>query len=82
MVDFIKHKIACTALDSKKLISQDFTNNTVNYKYSIMVDLIPLCKDDLVALPKPLSRLLGGIGPLCIVYKVSTSVHLVDVVTM
>jgi len=82
LVDFIKHKIACQTKEAKELISQDFTNNTTTYKYTYLVELIPLCKEDLVWIPKTLSRLLGGMGPLCVVYKVSTAVHIVDVLTM
>ena len=53
-----------------------------NYKYTFSVDIAPICKDDLVILPKTLSNLLGGIGPLVLVYKISTFVHIVDVFTM
>ena len=45
-------------------------------------ELAPICKDDLAVLPKSLSKELGGIGPLVLVYKISTFVHVVDVFTM
>jgi len=54
----------------------------VNYKYSFSVELATICKDDLVLLPRALSRELGGMGPLVLIYKISTFVHVVDVVTM
>jgi nonsense-mediated mRNA decay protein 3 len=57
-------------------------NNVYNYKYTFSVEIAPICKDDLVILPKPLSSQLGGIGPLVLVYKISTFVHIVDVHTM
>jgi nonsense-mediated mRNA decay protein 3 len=47
-----------------------------------LVELAPICKDDLVILPKSLSKELGGIGPMVLVYKISTFVHVVDVITM
>jgi nonsense-mediated mRNA decay protein 3 len=53
-----------------------------NYKYTFSVDIAPICKDDLVILPKALSKELGGIGPMVLVYKISTFVHIVDVFTM
>jgi len=46
------------------------------------VELAPISKDDLVEIPKALGRELGGMGPLCLIYKVTTSVHIVDVFTM
>jgi nonsense-mediated mRNA decay protein 3 len=44
--------------------------------------LAPVCRDDLVILPKALSRKLGGIGPMVLVYKISKFVHIVDIKTM
>lgn len=41
-----------------------------------------MCRDDLVLLPKDLSKKLGGIGPLVLVYKISKFVHILDVKTM
>jgi len=72
----------CQVKESKELISQDHKSNKTNYKYSLSVDLAPISKDDLVEIPKSLGRELGGIGPLCLIYKVTTSVHIVDVFTM
>ena len=46
------------------------------------MDIAPVCKDDLVLLPQALSQELGGIGPLVLVFKISTAVHIVDVRTM
>lgn len=47
-----------------------------------MVELAPICRDDLAILPKPLSKLLGGIGPMVLCYKISQFVHIVDIKTM
>lgn len=47
-----------------------------------MVELAPICREDLVIIPKVLSNELGGLGPLCLIYKISHSVHVVDVTTM
>ena len=46
------------------------------------MDIAPICKDDLVLLPKSLSKELGGIGPLVLVYKISNFVNIVDIKTM
>jgi nonsense-mediated mRNA decay protein 3 len=67
---------------SKQLISQDVRNGTYSYKHSISIDIAPICRDDLAVLSKPLSKLLGGIGPMVLVYKISTFVNIVDVFTM
>ena len=38
------------------------------------MEIAPICKDDLVLLPRQLSKDLGGLGPLVLVYKISTFV--------
>ena len=67
---------------SRQLVSHDEQSGDSKYKYSNILELAPICKDDLVILPKPLQKHLGGIGPVILVYKVTTSVHIVDVHTM
>lgn len=44
-----------------------------------MVELAPVCREDLVLLPKQLAKELGGIGPLVLVYKISKFIHIVDI---
>lgn len=46
------------------------------------MELAPVCRDDLIILPSKTAKALGGIGPLVLVYKVTTSVHIVDIHTM
>lgn len=82
LAEFIQSQVPSKMKQSKQLISHDMKNNTFNYKYTVSIDIAPICKDDLVLLPKSLSRELGGIGPLVLVYKISTFVHIVDVITM
>ena len=55
---------------SKKLISHDVNSNTYNYKYTFSVEVIPVCKDNVVALPKQMAHHLGGIGQIIVVNKV------------
>jgi len=63
-------------------VSHDEQDGTFNYKYTFNVELAPVCRDDLVILPKVLSNNLGGIGPMVLVYKISKAVHIVDIKTM
>ena len=82
LTDFILNQVPTRVKLSKQLISHDEGNNEYNYKFSTAIDIATVCKDDLVLLPKKLSKELGGIGPLVLVFKISTFVHLVDVITM
>lgn len=60
---------------SKKLISHDDNSNVFGYKYTWLVEIPPICKDDLVVLPRG-GRL--GEGGIFLCTKISTSLHFVD----
>merc|ERR1719266_3230698 len=62
----------------KKLISHDQNSNTYNYKYVFSVEVVPICKDNVVCLPVRLARSLGSIGQICHVQKVNHLLHLID----
>ena len=64
---------------SKELVSHDTHNNTYDYKLAFAVEVVPVCRGDVVFIPKALSRSLGSItqGPL-VCYKVAQVLHLVD----
>ena len=80
--EFIKRSLACKAKQSKQLVSHDERNSTYHYKYTFLIDLAPICREDLVILPKKLARDYGGIGPMILIYKISKSIHIVDINTM
>ena len=82
MIDFIQQHFIAKAKNSKQLITSDARNNSYHYKFTSICDLAPICRDDLVLLPPKLSKELGGVGPIVLVYKVTTSVHMVDIHTM
>ena len=79
---------------SKRLISHDIHSNIYNYKYTTVVEIVPVCKvrhfkaismvfnailqDDIVCLSKKQSKQLGNIGPLCICSRVTQNVYLID----
>ena len=61
---------------SSKLVSMDKTSNKAHMKKTYLVELVPLCRDDLIVLPKKSAIKLGG---LVLVTKVSSTVHLIQV---
>ncbi|KAI1912559.1 ribosome-binding protein [Ophidiomyces ophidiicola] len=78
LVDFLSSVSPVRVKKSQQLISMDIHTSTKSYKISFSVELIPICKDDLVALPIKLARSLGNISPLTLCYRVGTSVNLLD----
>lgn len=61
---------------TKKLVSTDVKSNTANVKYTVACDMVPLVRDDLVMVHKGASLKLSG--RICLVTKMSSTVHLVD----
>ncbi|KAF5284483.1 hypothetical protein FQA39_LY17018 [Lamprigera yunnana] len=81
MVDFLNVVLPVKYQHSKKLISHDIHSNIYNYKFSYSVDIVPVSKDSVVCLPKKLTHQLGGISPICLVYRITNCLHLIDPTT-
>jgi len=80
--NFVEDNVICKSKHTKQLISHDEQNGTYHYKYCFIVELAPICRDDLVILPKALSKKYGGIGPMVLLTKITNAVHMVDIKTM
>ncbi|CAH8460007.1 unnamed protein product [Dicrocoelium dendriticum] len=80
-MNFVCKRAPCRTQTSQHLKSHDVHNNTYNYKFTFSVEVASVCKNDIVCLSKAQSQRLGGIGPICIVTKVSEAIHLIDPVT-
>lgn len=78
MVDFLNSVLPCRCQHSKKLISHDIHSNVYNYKFTYSVEIVPISKDSVVCLPKKLTQQFGGISPLCLIYRITNSIHLID----
>ena len=79
-LDFLRGIVPIRVNNSKTLISHDASDNKYNYKYSFIAEIIPICKNDLLVLPKEFNS--GGIGPLVLVHKVSTVITLINPYTL
>lgn len=77
-VDFLTSVAPCKTKKSETLISMNVHTSNKSYKFSFSVEIIPICKDDLVALPLRVAQQIGNISPLTICYRVGTSVNLID----
>ncbi|OTA97395.1 hypothetical protein M434DRAFT_391859 [Hypoxylon sp. CO27-5] len=81
-VDFLNSVVPVRVKKSQELISQDVHTSKKSYKFTFSVELIPICKDDLVALPISLAKQIGNISPLAICYRVGTSINVLDTNTL
>lgn len=78
MIDFLVTVLPCKYQHSKKLISHDIHSNVYNYKFTFSVEIVPISKDSVVCLPKKLTQTLAGISPVCLIYRVTNTLHLID----
>jgi nonsense-mediated mRNA decay protein 3 len=67
---------------SERLLSADTHSNTANFKFTYSVEIVPICKDDLVCLPHKLAQQLGNIDPLTLCTRVGNSLHLLHPSTL
>lgn len=76
---FTQYLQKCSPMKTKtttSLVSEDKTNNTANIKTTIVCDMVPLCRDDLVIVAKNAKGSLSG--RLCLVLKVASTLTLID----
>uniref|UniRef100_A0A4W3K2P1 60S ribosomal export protein NMD3 n=1 Tax=Callorhinchus milii TaxID=7868 RepID=A0A4W3K2P1_CALMI len=78
MVDFLQCTVPCKYKASQRLISHDVHTNNYNYKSTFSVEIVPICKDNLVCLPPRLAQSLGNMGQICVCVRVTNSIHLID----
>lgn len=81
-VDFLNSVVPVKVKASQELISQDSHTAKKSYKFSFSAELVPVCRDDLVALPIKLAKQCGNISPLVLCHKIGTSVCLMDPQTL
>ena len=84
LLQFLNHVIPIRSKLSKKLISQDDNSNTYNYKFTIYVEIVPICKYDIVVVDnqKLISKLGHITNQILIVTKVSNLITMLDPLTL
>ncbi|KAH0581267.1 hypothetical protein H2248_012369 [Termitomyces sp. 'cryptogamus'] len=82
MVEFLQGVVPVRTKSSEQIISSDTHSNTANFKFTYSVEIIPICKDDLVLIPPKQAKSLSNISPLTICTRVGNSVHLIDPATL
>lgn len=82
MIDFLQAVVPLRYKQSDKLISHDDKSNKYKYEYTYSVEIVPICKFDLMCLPRRLAASCGNIAPLVICNRVTTVLQLMDPVTL
>ena len=82
MCEFLASVVPVRSTKSEQLISMDEHTRSRNYKITYSVEIVPLCKDDLVCLPLHVARSLGNIGQFVLPFRISNVIKLIDPVTL
>ena len=82
MVDFLTSNVPVKCKKSQELISLDVHTDVSDYKYTFSVEIVPICRDDLVVLPKKMAKSMGNISQLVLCSKVSNNVQFIDPTTL
>eukprot|EP00026_Physarum_polycephalum_P007496 Phypoly_transcript_07558.p1 GENE.Phypoly_transcript_07558~~Phypoly_transcript_07558.p1 ORF type:complete len:531 (+),score=69.79 Phypoly_transcript_07558:64-1593(+) len=77
-VDFLQAVTPVRFKTSEHLVSHDEHSNTYNYKYSFSVEIVPICREDLVCLPTKVANGLGLQAPIVLITKISSLIHMID----
>ncbi|XP_048362028.1 60S ribosomal export protein NMD3 [Sphaerodactylus townsendi] len=78
MVDFLQCTVPCRSKSSQRLISHDIHNNTYNYKSTFSMEIVPICKDNIVCLSPKLAQSLGNMSQICVCIRVTSTIHIID----
>ncbi|CAO1623038.1 unnamed protein product [Parajaminaea phylloscopi] len=82
MCEFLASVVPVRTTSSASVISMDIHTSTSNNKFTYSVEIAPICKDDLIALPKSLAKSLGQLPQLVLCSRVTNSIRLLDPVTL
>ena len=80
-MSFVNSVMPIKTKQSRQLISHDQKSNVFNYKYSFMIEIAPICRNDLIVLSNETSKAFGGIGPFVLCFKQTNHIHLIDPIT-
>lgn len=82
MLDFLSAVAPVKSKKSEELVSTDTQSGNSSYKFSFSVEIAPICRDDLVVLPKKLANSMGNISRLVLCSKISNMIQFIDTNTL
>jgi len=80
-IDFLETVIPLRYKTSKKILTQDTKSNFATFNNTFSVEIVPLCKDDLVCLPLAVARKSGNISQIALVSNVTNVIRFLDPIT-
>ncbi|KAL6729957.1 hypothetical protein Aduo_000964 [Ancylostoma duodenale] len=77
-VDFLLTVLPCRYHYAQELVSHDTKNNTYDYKHTFCVEIVHICRDNIVCMPKKVAQQLGNMSQIAICLRVSNVITLID----
>ncbi|VDL81668.1 unnamed protein product [Nippostrongylus brasiliensis] len=77
-VDFLVTVLPCRYHYAQELVSHDTKNNTYDYKHTFCVEIVHICRDNIVCMPKKVAQHLGNMSQIAICLRVSNVITLID----
>ena len=81
-VDFIQGQAATKRKDAEQLVSHDTKSNTAVQHHTFSLEIAAPCREDLMCLPRKVSKSLGGFGPIVLVHRVFSNFIFLDPSTL
>lgn len=81
-VDFVQQNSPSIRKDASQLVSHDSKSNTAVQHHTFSIEIAPICREDLICLPKQIHLAFGGFGPMVLVHKVFSNIVFVDPTTL
>ena len=82
LVSFLQSVSPTRYKTSEQLVSQDVHTGKGKTKLTYSVEVLPVCKEDVVWLPRATAASLGHLSQLALCYKVSNVLHFVDPISL
>jgi len=77
-IEFLNGNVPTKVKYARKLVSANHSENTANFKHNFVVEIAPICKDDLLIIPKELAKGLSNISRLVLVKRIGAGIHIID----
>lgn len=83
MLEFLQSVMPLKVVQSGEYISKNIQNNKTSFKFTYNVEIVPICKDDLVVLPKKIAHSLGFLpSQLVLCQRIASTIHFMDPTTL
>ncbi|VDN51130.1 unnamed protein product [Dracunculus medinensis] len=82
LVDFVVSVLPCKYQYAQELISHDTKNSTYDYKHTFCVEVVPVCKDNVICLPRKIAQSLGNMNQFVVCLRVNNVITIIDPSTL